>query len=139
MGYLIESTILKKEVVISAANLVVVNSIPAQIINSNELTDYTILAANLSCVDKLGGNVSSFGHFYLQFGVTPGSEKSAIYDENIGPITTTKTCYFIINMSHPPNRFGAVYQYSQDLTLSSEFAPTTNTDLIVTVYYFKNF
>jgi hypothetical protein len=94
----------------------------------------------MACTNKASGDVNGFGHFYLQCGYVAGSEKVAVYDENVGIVNRAFKSYFIINMIHPPNQFGAIYNYQQDLTLSAQFAPTVNiTDMIVTVYYFKNF
>jgi hypothetical protein len=139
MGYLIKNALEKISVIVPAGSLVNVDTVPYQIIKSNALTNYTIVAANLQCLDTTAGDVNSFGHFYLQFGTSTPVVQNAIYDEAISGITTSKSVNFIINMSHPPNRFGSQNQFTQDLTLSSELAPVTNTDLVVTIYYFRNF
>jgi hypothetical protein len=139
MGYLIKNALEKISVIVPAGSLANVDTVPYQIIKSNALTNYTIVAANLICADTSTGDVNSFGHFYLQFGYSTGIPQIAIYDESISAISTSKSANFIINMSHPPNRFGSINQFTSDLTLSSELAPVTNTDLVVTIYYFRNF
>lgn len=138
MGYLIESFLQKIEVEISAGNVAVLDSIPQQVIKSNELTDYTIVAANLSMKDQIG-TISNFGHFYLQISYAIPGDRIAVFDENVGNISTDKKNNFLINTSHPPNRFGSVSSYTQDITVITELPPTATGDLIVTIYYFKNF
>lgn len=141
MGYLIKKigTLEKISVTVPQSSIATLDTIPVQIIDSNILTNYTIVAANLTMLNATG-NVTNFGHFYLQFSyVITLLEKLAVFDENVGNISTDKQSNFLINASHPPNRFGSVSSFTQDLTLISELPPTPTNDLIVTVYYFNNF
>jgi hypothetical protein len=139
MGYLINQNILKVETIVPqsfVANLdvnpfILINTIPGAIGNN-----YTILAANLR-VNGLTDTIAGFGHFYLQY---DPSLKCAVYDENISVIQYQYRANFLLNASHPPNRFGSItLEQTGQLSLRSELPPITNCDLIVSVYYFKNF
>jgi hypothetical protein len=92
-------------------------------------------------VENVSGNIiNSFGHFYLTWNVL--EPNFAIYDENISAIQTAHTYNFILNMTHPPNRFGGIQDtttLNQYLQISTELPANANCDLIVTVYYFNHF
>ena len=141
MGYLIfEPQIRKAVVTILAGDVGNLNFAPQPIIPYvNPSNDYTIIAANLFVNDVLT-QISSFGHFYLQYGP---SAKVAIYDQNNGDVSAANRSNFIINMSHPPNQFGSVTSITAgDLSISCENPPTFglgNGEIVVTVYYFNNF
>ena len=134
MGYLINNVIEKIEVTIPQVDIAPLRTIPYQIIDKNKLTNYTILAANLTTQ----GNVISFGHFYLQYGYALTPNKIAIYDENVSPISGRQS-NFIINMMHPPNVFGSISDFAEDLTILTDNTPSGTDDLICTVYYIRNF
>lgn len=139
MGYIINNTVLKESIIISAAEVLNLSIAPKAINKLNSINK-TILAAFMQVENVPGNQIDSFGHFYLTWNVLESNY--GIYDEAISVITTTHTYNFILNMTHPPNRFGGI----QDTTLttnylkiSTELAPNANCDLIVTVYYFNHF
>jgi hypothetical protein len=138
MGYLITTGILKKTVIVPLADVLTLDTIPYQIIPFSNENNYTILAANLKIESVVGNQITSFGHFYLEY--KPSTSKFATYDENIKPIDVDIRANFLINMSHPPNQFGSFTpKVIFPLNILSELPPAANCDLIVTVYYFNNF
>jgi hypothetical protein len=137
MGYLIKNVIEKIEVIVPLADVLTLDTIPYTIIPFTNNNNYTILAANMQVENIVGNNISVFGHFYLQY--KPGY-KLAVYDENVSSIAVEAQQNFLINTSHPPNRFGSfVNKTIYPLSILTELPPIANCDLIVTVYYFNNF
>lgn len=134
MGYLITTGIQKLQVEIPQALIPGLTTPSFQIIKSNFLINYTIIAASLTMKNAIG-DITGFGHFYLEY-QTSGN-KLAVYDENIGTVNDRQN-NFLINASHPPNRFGSVSNYSEDLLITTELSGTATGDLICTVYYINN-
>jgi hypothetical protein len=134
MGYLITTGIQKLQVEIPQASISGLTTPFFQIIKSNDLKNYTIIAASLTMKNAIG-DITSFGHFYLEY-QTSGN-KLAVYDENIGTVNDRQG-NFLINASHPPNRFGSVSNYLEDLLITTELSGTATGDLICTVYYIIN-
>lgn len=138
MGYLIKQTIKKIEVRIPLADVLTLNTIPYVIIPFSNNNNYTILAANMQLDNVVGNIISAFGHFYLVYKTSTG--KFAVYDEQLYSLDIDSKYNFLINASHPPNRFGSVTNKTTfPLYIKSELPPVANCDLIVTVYYFNNF
>jgi hypothetical protein len=139
MGYLIQSTIIKESIIIPALEVQNLSIAPKSINKLNSINK-TILAAFMQVENVPGNQIDSFGHFYLTFNVL--EPNFAVYDENISAIKTTHTYNFILNMTHPPNRFGGIQDtttLTQYLQISTELPAIANCDLIVTVYYFNHF
>jgi hypothetical protein len=134
MGYLITTGIQKLQVEIPQALIPGLTTPSFQIIKSNFLINYTIIAASLTMKNAIG-DITGFGHFYLEY-QTSGN-KLAVYDENIGTVNDRQS-NFLINASHPPNRFGSVSNYSEDLLITTELSGSATGDLICTVYYINN-
>lgn len=140
MGYLVNQTIQKTQVRIPQADVLTLDTIPYTIKPFANENNYTILAAQLNVPDDdINNNVNGFGHAYLIY--KPASVPIAVYDEAINSPQFGLTCNFLINASHPPNRFGGyTANIIYDLSIKTELAPTVVlSDLIVTVYYFNNF
>jgi hypothetical protein len=134
MGYLITTGIQKFKIEISQAIIPSLNVPGVQIIKSNDLKNYTIIGASLTMKNAIG-DITGFGHFYLEY-QTSGN-KLAVYDENIGTVNDRQS-NFLINASHPPNRFGSVSNYLEDLLITTELSGIATGDLICTVYYINN-
>ena len=136
MGYLIKEgkEIEKIIVTIPQTNVSLLNSNPFDLIPQNILNEKVLLSAHLSIIDP-AGQIDTFGHFYL--GYKPDLYPAAVYDANLGDINNIDSIYsFLVNASHPPNRFGARNQYrGYPFAITSEINPTTNCDLIVTMYF----
>ena len=138
MGYLIKQTIKKVVVRIPQADVLTLDTIPYVIIPFSNENNYTILAANMQVDNVVGNQIGFFGHFYLEY--KPLTGKIAIYDAITNDIDTDNRSNFILNMSHPPNRFGSITAINTfPLSITAELPPSANCDLIVTVYYFNNF
>lgn len=139
MGYLLKSEILKESITISAAEVQNLSIAPKSINKLNSLNK-TIIAAFMQVENVPGNQIDSFGHFYLTWNVLESNY--GIYDEAISVITITHTYNFILNMTHPPNRFGGIQDTTSTtnyLQISTELTPNANCDLTVTVYYFNHF
>ena len=138
MGYLIKQTIKKIEVRIPQADVLTLDTIPYVIIPFSNENNYTILGANIQLDNVLGNIINGFGHFYLIY--KSATSKFAVYDEVIGSLDNDSRFNFLLNGSHPPNRFGSLTdKFTFPLSITTELPPTANCDLIVTVYYFNNF
>jgi hypothetical protein len=136
MGYLIKDEKVIEKIVVTVPQTDVANlsSNEYTLISQNTLNEKVLLSAHLSIIDP-AGQIDSFRHFYL--GYKPTVFPAAVYDANNGDINNINHIYsFLINASHPPNRFGANNPYRDyDFQISSESAVNTNCDLIVTMYF----
>ncbi len=137
MGYIIDKAsqaIEKIVVTIPAADVAQLQSTPYELMPLDILNTKVLLSAHLSIVDPIG-LIDNFRHFYL--GYKADTNVEAVYDENNGDIGIVDAIYsFLINASHPPNRFGAKSQYRYyPFQITTEQNPNANCDLIVTMYF----
>jgi hypothetical protein len=136
MGYLIKEgkEIEKIIVTVPQSDVANLSALPFTLIAQNTLNEKVLLSAHLSIIDPVG-QIDSFGHFYL--GYKPDTFPGSVYDENNGAINNVNHIYsFLINATHPPNRFGANNPYRDyPFQIISDTALNTNCDLIVTMYF----
>ena len=136
MGYLIKEgkEIEKIIVTVPLTDVLLLNSNPYTLIAQNTLNEKVLLSAHLSIVDPLG-SISGYKHIYL--GYKSDLYPAAIYDAAISDIDDSDSIYsFLINASHPPNRFGAKNPYrAYPFQISTEDLAVANCDLIVTMYF----
>jgi len=136
MGYLIKEGKEIEKIVVTVPQTDVANlgSNNYTLIPQNILNEKVLLSAYLSIIDP-SGLISGFRHFYL--GYKPDLFPGAVYDANNGDIGDISSIYsFLINASHPPNKFGSNNPYrNYPFQISSEVNPVTNCDLIVTMYF----
>jgi hypothetical protein len=136
MGYLIkeEKEIEKIIVTVPLTDVLLLNTNPYTLIPANSLNEKVLLSAHLSIADPIG-SINGFRHFYL--GYRPDLYPAAVYDAAIGDINDVDAIYsFLVDASHPPNRFGAKNLYRiYPFQIFSEDLPVANCDLIVTMYF----
>jgi hypothetical protein len=138
MGFLVkqDKEIEKIVVTIPAASVSLLRSNAYELVPLNFLNNNVLLSAHLSIVDPVG-LIDNFGHFYL--GYKSDTFPAAIYDNALGDIDSVDSIYsFLVDASHPPNRFGANNRYrSYAFDISTSSTPNANCDLIVTLYFIK--
>lgn len=138
MGFLVkqDNEIEKIVVTIPALDVPLLNSNPYILVPLNFLNEKVLLSAHLSIVDP-AGLIDNFRHFYL--GYKSELYPATVYDENNGVIDDVNSIYsFLINATHPPNKFGARNPYrSYAFSITTEVPATANCDLIVTLYFIK--
>jgi hypothetical protein len=135
MGYLINTEFISKKIIIPEADVQILDSTPYTILDYSGSGFIQVLTCALTPDINQSTPYSGFDHLYLR-DQNPANAKIGIYDElNFGLEANYLSC-LIINMNHPPNRFGAVKKSGNGLALEFGLPITAGDgDLIVYLQY----
>jgi hypothetical protein len=135
MGYLINTEFISKKIIIPEADVQILDSTPYTILDYSGSGFIQVLTCAVTPDINQSTPYAGFDHLYLR-DQNPANAIIGIYDElNFGLEANYLSC-LIINMNHPPNRFGAVKKVSNGLALEFGLPITAGDgDLIVYLQY----
>jgi hypothetical protein len=135
MGYLINTEFISKKIIIPESNVQVMDATPYNILDYSGNGFIQVLSCAVTPDINQSTPYIGFDHLYLR-DQTPANNRIGIYDELNFNLEANYLSCLIINMNHPPNRFGAAKKTANGLSL--EFgSPITGGDgnLIVFLQY----
>jgi hypothetical protein len=135
MGYLINTEFISKKIIIPQADVQIMDTTPYTILDYSGSGFIQTLTCAVTPDINQTIPYTGFDHLYLREQPS-AANKIGIYDENVYQLEVTYLSSLIINMSHPPNRFGSVKKAFNGLAL--EFGlpiASGDGDLIVYLQY----
>lgn len=135
MGYLINTEFISKKIIIPEASVQVMDATPYTILDYSGSGYIQVLTCAVTPDINQTTNYIGFDHLYLREQPNAAA-RLGVYDELIFGLEVNYLSCLLINMQHPPNRFGAVKKAFTGLAL--EFGlPITGGDgnLIVFLQY----
>jgi hypothetical protein len=135
MGYLINTEFISKKIIIPEADVQVMDATPYTILDYSGNGFIQVLSCAVTPNINQSTPYAGFDHLYLR-DQSPANARIAVYDElNFGLEANYLSC-LIINMNHPPNRFGAVKKSGNGLSLEFGLPISAGDgDLIVFLQY----
>lgn len=135
MGYLINTEFISKKIIIPEADVQIMDATPYIILDYSGSGFIQVLSCAVTPDVNQSTPYAGFDHLYLRE-QSPANARIGVYDELNFNLQANYLSCLIINMNHPPNRFGAVKKSARGLSL--EFGlPITGGDgnLIVFLQY----
>jgi hypothetical protein len=116
MGYLINTEFISTKIVIPEADVQVLDSTPYTILNYSGSGFIQTLTCAVTPDINQTTPYTGFDHLYLRTQPT-ASIRLGVYDELTYQLETNYLSCLIINMQHPPNRFGVAQKAFTGLAL----------------------
>jgi len=135
MGYLINTEFISTKIVIPEADVQIMDATPYTILDYSGSGFIQVLSCAATPDINQSTPYTGFNHLYLR-DQSPANARLGIYDEQLFQLELNYLTCLIINMNHPPNRFGAVKKSARGLALQFN-SPITAGDgnLIVFLQY----
>lgn len=135
MGYLINTEFISKRIVIPEADVQIMDTTPYTILDYSGSGFIQVLTCAVTPDINQTVPYVGFDHLYLREQPT-ASDRIGIYDELIYQLERGYLSCLLINMQHPPNRFGASKKAFYGLALEFGLPITAGDgDLIVYLQY----
>jgi hypothetical protein len=137
MGYLITPSnnfpIEKVTIKIPAFDIATIGTIPVNLVPANTGITYVLISAFFEVTNQ-SIPYSGFSHIYLTDQAT--LQWGIIEMASVGGVLVTGTYAFALNMTNPPNRFGARIAATKPIDLAFNVDPIAGDgDFLVTLYY----
>jgi hypothetical protein len=135
MGYLINTEFISKKIIIPEADVQVMDATPYTILDYSGNGFIQVLSCAVTPDINQSTAYAGFDHLYLR-DQNPANGRLGIYDELLFPLSANYLSCLLINMIHPPNRFGAVKKIARGLSLQFGLPISAGDgDLIVFLQY----
>jgi len=135
VGYLINTEFISKRIVIPEADVQIMDTTPYTILDYSGSGFIQVLTCAVTPDSNQILPYTGFDHLYLR--TKPSAAfKLGVYDELSYQLEIGYLSCLLINMQHPPNRFGVAQKLSTGLALEFNLPITTGDgDLIVYLQY----
>jgi len=135
MGYLINTEFISTKIIIPEADVQAMDATPYTILDYSGNGFIQVLTCAVTPDINQTTPYQGFDHLYLR-DQNPANARIGVYDELNFPLEINYLSLLIINMNHPPNRFGSVKKTSNGLSLEFNLPITGGDgDLIVYLQY----
>jgi hypothetical protein len=135
MGYLINTDFISKKIIIPEASVQVMDATPYTILDYSGSGFIQVLTCAVTPDINQSTPYAGFDHLYLR-DQSPANARIAVYDQLIFGLEVNYLSCLLINMNHPPNRFGAVKKLGNGLSLEFGLPISAGDgDLIVFLQY----
>jgi len=135
MGYLLNTDFISKRIIIPQADVQIMDTTPYTILDYSGSGYIQTLTCAVTPNSNQTIPYTGFDHLYLR-NQPSAADKLGIYDELVYPLEFGYLSSLIINMIHPPNRFGTIKKAVNGLALEFSLPITAGDgDLIVYLQY----
>jgi hypothetical protein len=135
MGYLINTEFISKRIIIPEADVQIMDTTPYTILDYSGSGYIQTLTCAVTPDSNQTAPYTGFDHLYLR-NQPSAADRLGIYDEIVLPLSFGYLSSLIINMIHPPNRFGTIKKIANGLALEFNLPITAGDgDLIVFLQY----